>query len=80
MVVAIASRRLLRGEHGRFSFLHHVTRAAYRAGRIHRNDLPEHQPIEQHPQRGQMLLDGGSGGGLLFDVRRNHHWVELREL
>lgn len=30
-------------------------------GRVHVQDVPRHKPVEQHAERGQVLLDGGRG-------------------
>jgi len=44
-----------------FAFPLGVLRPAHGVGRIHGEDLGHHHPIEQHPQRGQPLLDRGLG-------------------
>ena len=48
--------RFLAVEHRRLAFLHDVFRAAHRVGRVHLDDVAGHQPVEQHPQRRQVLL------------------------
>ena len=47
-----------------------MLRAAHGAGRIDRHDLAHDQPVEQHPDAGEMLLDGGRRNPLqqLLDV------------
>jgi hypothetical protein len=54
--------RLGRFQHRRFAGLHDVLRTAHRRGRIHRQDLAHHKPIEQVVDRGEAL----------FDARRRH--------
>ncbi len=49
--------RLVAGEHRCLAALDHVFRAAHRVRRVHLEDVAGHQPVEQHPQRRQMLLD-----------------------
>ena len=45
-------------EHRRFAFLHDVLGGAHGGGGVGVDDLPGNQPVEQHPQAGQVLLDG----------------------
>ena len=52
---------LLGGEHGRLAAFDAEFRAAYRAGRIEGDDAAADQPVEQHADGGQVLLDGGGG-------------------
>lgn len=44
-------------------------------GRVGRHDPTDYQPIEKHFQRGEVLLDGGAGEGLLqlLDIGGNVH-------
>ena len=42
---------------GRLAFLHDVFRAAHGMGRVHVDDVAGHQPVEEHAERGQVLLD-----------------------
>ena len=65
--------RLRRIEHGRLAALHAVRRPAHGRGRIHRDDLARHQPVEQMTDRGEALLDGrrGSFAAKLLDVGRD---------
>jgi hypothetical protein len=53
--------RFLGRQHGRLTLLDGVFRAAHGVGRVHVQDVARHQPIEQHTQRGQVLLDGRRG-------------------
>ena len=41
----------LGGQHRGLAGLHHVLRAAHRAGRIKGHDLTHDQPVEEHAQR-----------------------------
>jgi hypothetical protein len=65
--------RFLLGQNWRFAFLNRVLRASDRRGRIRGHDLADHQPIEQHADGGEMLLDRGLGESSTeqFDVRRD---------
>ena len=40
---------------------HDVLGPAYRAGRIDRDHLADHQPVEQMAERGELLFDGRRG-------------------
>jgi len=51
--------RLFGRQHGRLAFFHDVFGAAHGVGRIHLKDVADHQPVEQHAERGQVLLDRG---------------------
>lgn len=60
LVLAIEQRARLVGlQHRRLAFLHHIFGAAHRMRRIHRDDMAGHQPVEQYPDRGEMLLHRG---------------------
>jgi hypothetical protein len=50
-----------RGQHRRLALAEDVSRAVHRRGRVRREDLADHEPIEQHPQGRQVLLDRGLG-------------------
>ena len=39
----------------------HIFRAAHGMGRIHVDDVAGHEPVEQHADGGQVLLDRGRG-------------------
>jgi hypothetical protein len=45
-------------EHRRLALFYNVFGAAHRVGRIGFENMAGHQPIEKHPQRGEMLFDG----------------------
>ena len=60
---------LLRGEHRGLAGLDDVLRAAHRARGVERQDLADDEPIEEHPQRGEVLLD----------VDRDDHGLDLVE-
>ena len=49
--------RLVAGKHGGLAALDHVFRASHRVCRVRLKDVAGHQPVEQHPQRRQVLLD-----------------------
>ena len=53
--------------------------AAHRAGRVERDHLADHQPVEQHADGRQVLLDGRRRVGLrqLLDVGGHHHRLDL---
>jgi hypothetical protein len=46
-------------KHGGLASSHHVFRATHGMSGIYLDDVPDHQPVEQHTQRGQMLFDRG---------------------
>jgi len=50
---------LLGGKHGRLAFFDDVFGTAHGVGRIHVDDVADHQPVEQHAERGQVLLNRG---------------------
>src|SRR5579883_2586160 len=45
-------------QHGRFALLHAVLRAANGVRGVCRDHLAGNEPIEEHPDRGQVLLHG----------------------
>ena len=51
----------------------------YRAGRIEGHHLANHEPVEQHPDGRQVLLDGRRGVDRrqLLDVRGHQHRLDL---
>ena len=66
--VSIASRScpdLVGGQHRRLAFFHGILEAAHGAGRVHRQDLARHQPVEQHANGGELQIDGGRCDSLL---------------
>jgi hypothetical protein len=58
--------RFVAREHRGLAALHHVFRAAHGMGGIDFDDVAGDQPVEQHAQRGQVLLDRGRGEGSGF--------------
>lgn len=46
-------------QHRGLAFLHHIFRTEHGVRRIHVDDVAHHQPIKQHAQGRQMLLDRG---------------------
>jgi hypothetical protein len=44
-------------QHRGLADLHHVFRAAHRRGRVHREHLAHHQPVEQRAHCGEPLFD-----------------------
>jgi hypothetical protein len=60
---------LVLGEHRRLAALDHVLRPAHSMRRVDREDLADDQPIEQHPHRGQVLLNCRPGRDALFHSR-----------
>lgn len=49
--------RLLRRQHRRLAFLDHMLRAAHRHRRVDPHDMAGDQPVEQHADRRELLLD-----------------------
>jgi hypothetical protein len=49
---------LLSRQDRRLAFLDRVARAPDGMGRISVNNMPDHKPVEEHANRGQVLLDG----------------------
>jgi hypothetical protein len=60
---------LFLGEDRRLAALDHVLRPAHSMRRVDREDLADDQPIEQHPDRGQVLLNCRPGRDALFHNR-----------
>ncbi len=56
---------LLAIEHRRLAGFHHMLRPAHGGGRIVGHDLAGDQPVEQHPDGGELLLHVRRGMGLL---------------
>ena len=56
---------LVRRQHRRLAFLHGMLRATDHAGGVGRHGLADDKPVEQHAQRGELQLDGGSRDALL---------------
>ena len=50
----------LRRRHGRLAGLDDVLRAPDRSGGVHGHDLADHEPIKEHPQGREVLLDRGA--------------------
>ena len=46
---------------GRLAFSDDVFGAAHGVGGVHLQNVAGHQPVKEHAQRGQVLLDGGRG-------------------
>ena len=63
--------RLGRRQHRRRPLGHHVLRAPHRRGRIHRQHLVDDQPVAQHPDGGQVLLDRRRRPRMRTDIRRH---------
>ena len=73
--------RLRGGEHRGLAGLDHMLRAAHRARGIEGQDLADDEPVEEHPQRGEVLLDARRREypGELLDVGRDDHRLDLVE-
>lgn len=73
---------LLGREYGGLAFANAVLRSADGMGWIGLHDVAGDQPIEQHPDRGQVLFDGGLGVGAaeLFDVSGDVHRCDPGEV
>lgn len=69
--------RLVTGEHGGLAALHHVLRPAYRVGGVGRENATGHEPIEQHPERSQVLLHGRLLIGALQSLDIGRHMQRL---
>jgi len=67
--------RFLRGHHRGRALDNGVPRPAHGMRRVKRQHLARHQPIKQHPDTGEMLLNGRrfAGGLQLFDIACHMH-------
>ena len=72
---------LLRGEHWGLAGLDDVLRAAHRARGVEGHDLADDEPVEEHSERREVLLDARRREcpGELLDVGRDHHGLDLVE-
>ena len=72
---------LLGGEDRGLAGLDDMPRPSDRARGIVGEDLADDEPVEEHPQRREVLLDGRgrARGRELLDVRRDHHGLHLVE-
>ena len=72
---------LLRGEDGGFPGLDHMPRPADRARGVEGEDLTDDEPVEEHPERREVLLDSRrrARGRELLDVGRDNHRLNLVE-
>ena len=50
---------LLGRQHGRLALLHAMLWPAHRVRRVDRDDLASDEPVEEHPDGGEVLLDAG---------------------
>ena len=66
-------------QHRGLAGFHNVPGTPYRAGRIEWHNLADHEPIEQHPDGRQVLLDGRRGVDRrqLLDVCGHQHRLDL---
>ena len=66
-------------QHRCLAGFHNVAGTPYRAGRVEGHDLANHEPVEQHPDGRQVLLDRRRRVDLgeLLDVRGHHHRLDL---
>ena len=69
------------GEHRGLAGLDDVLGSAHRARGVEGEDLADDEPVEEHAQRRQVLLDarGGERSGELLDVGGDHHGLDLVE-
>ena len=74
--------RLFRREHGGFTAFHHMCRPAYRMRRVGRDNAARHQPVEQHPDGGQVLFDRGLRDIPLqaLDIGCHMQWLDHHQL
>ena len=63
--------RLGRRQHRRRPLGHHVLRAPHRRGRIHRQHMVDDEPVAQHPDGGQVLLDRRRRPRMRTDIGRH---------
>lgn len=80
--IAASSARFVAIEHGGAAFLDDVFRPAHCVSRVDVEDVANHEPIEQHPQRGEMSLDGRLRELALqfFDVGGHVQWPALGQV
>ena len=73
--------RLVRLKNRGLAALHHMLRPAHCSGRVHRQDLPNHHPIEQHADRSKVELDARRRQPLAdgFDVGGDENGLDLVE-
>lgn len=50
-----------------------------RSGGIGRDDLGGHEPVEEHADGGEVLLDSGGGAGMSLDIDGDGHRLDLAE-
>ena len=69
------------GEDRGLAGLDDVLGAPDRARGVEGQDLADDEPVEEHPQRREVLLDGRGRArpGELLDVGRDHHRLDLVE-
>jgi hypothetical protein len=74
--------RLVRREHRCLALLHAVAWTADGVRRVHRDHLASYQPIEEHPDGGELLLycRPGKFFAKLFDIRRDMYRTDPLEL
>jgi hypothetical protein len=77
--IAAMSARLFAVEHRRAALRHDVLGPAHRVCRIDLDDLADHQPVEKHAQRREMLFDRGLGQVQLLDVGGDVRRLHRRE-
>jgi hypothetical protein len=83
---------LVLGEHRRLAALDDALRSAHRMRRVDREHLVDDEPVEQHVDRGEVVLDGRpsrctfsqsriAGGRDLerFDIRRDMEGLDIDE-
>ncbi|MBO0858875.1 MAG: hypothetical protein J2P21_10470 [Chloracidobacterium sp.] len=64
---------------GSISAFHNVFHPADGRSVVRREDLADDQPIEEHPDRRQMLLGGRRFARALFNVSADERWRDLPE-
>jgi hypothetical protein len=73
---------LLGREYGSLTLADAVLRSPYRMGGVALHVVTRHQPVEEHPDRGEVLFDGRLRvrAPELLDIRRDEHWRHPGEL
>jgi len=73
---------LVLGEHRSLAPAHDVLGSAHRVGRVHGQHLADDQPIEQHADGGEVLLDRRLGRRLLqhLDIGGDVHGLDIGQL